>query len=404
MWHWDQGRLPYFQFDALRQIAAFVVARDFKTASRAELLAATGLDFAVPTTHTPWRNYGRVLKLSLLVSETGTRGPAIPTPIAQLLATPGQTTCDEYFHFFARSFTEPSPALGSWTPMATSRYPLLFSLKYLLAKRAVSGAAVTQLGEIVEAYESSGFIGDEDATAFIQVVGLHQGWNGTLPMPKYRQERESLLVLCQISYLHLEGSVITVSLDPVDAHDVFADIEPITGPKASDRESEIRRLAELFKDGAVEDFYEYPHTVVNDVVQSGFAEGSKVKRTHLVIERNQELRRSFFDANPTALCDVCALNTAATYPWTVRVLDLHHLLPLASGTRVLAETRVREAGTSFADLVPVCPSCHRGVHRFYDAWLVDHQLQDFLNDQQARSTYFAMKESFGGPIYGQLVL
>jgi hypothetical protein len=398
MWHWDQGHLPYFQFDALRQIAAFVVTRDFKTASRSELLAATGLDFAAPTDYTPWRNYARVLKLCLLVSEGENRGPAIPTPVAQLLATPGQTTCDEYFHFIARSFTEPSPALSPWTPIATSRYPLLFSLKYLLAKRAVTGASVTQLGELIVAYESSGFIGDEDDTAFIQVVGIHQGWNGTLSTTKYRQERESLLVLCQISYLHLEGSVITISLDPADAQAIFADITSITGPKAADRESEIRRLADLFRDGAVEDFYEYPHTAVNDVVQSGFAEGSKVKRTHLVIERNQELRRSFFDANPTALCDVCALNTAATYPWTDRILDLHHLLPLASGTRVL------QAGTSFADIVPVCPSCHRGVHRFYDAWLADHQLQDFLNDQQARNTYFAMKDSFGGPIYGQLVV
>jgi hypothetical protein len=229
MWHWDQGHLPYFQFDALRQIAAFVVTRDFKTASRSELLAATGLDFAAPTDYTPWRNYARVLKLCLLVSEGENRGPAIPTPVAQLLATPGQTTCDEYFHFIARSFTEPSPALSPWSPIATSRYPLLFSLKYLLAKRAVTGASVTQLGELIEAYESSGFIGDEDDTAFIQVVGIHQGWNGTLSTTKYRQERESLLVLCQISYLHLEGSVITISLDPSDAQSVFADIKSVTG-------------------------------------------------------------------------------------------------------------------------------------------------------------------------------
>lgn len=394
MWHWDQGHLPYFQFDALRQMASFVVSRDFKTATRAELLAATGLDFAAPPTYTPWRNYARVLKLCLLVSESDSGGYALPTPVAALLATPGQTTCDEYFHFIARSFTEPSPALAAWTPEAPSRFPLLFCLKYLLAKRAITRGATASLGELIEAYKSTGFVGDEDDTSFIQAVGLHQAWNGSLGANEYRQERESLRVLCQISYLHLEGSKITISLDPADAQEIFKDLSAVTGPKAVQREAEIRRLAELFRNGALEDFYEYPHTAVNDVIQSGFAEGSKVKRTHLVIERNQELRRAFFDANTMALCDVCSLNTGATYPWTTRVLDLHHLLPLASGTRVI------QTGTSFEDLVPVCPSCHRAVHRFYDGWLAAHQLQDFMTNQQARDTYFSMKASFGGPIYG----
>lgn len=38
MWHWDQGRLEYFQFDALRQIAAYVVENDFRTASKEVLV------------------------------------------------------------------------------------------------------------------------------------------------------------------------------------------------------------------------------------------------------------------------------------------------------------------------------------------------------------------------------
>jgi hypothetical protein len=322
----------------------------------------------------------------------------LPTPVATLLATPGQTTCDEYFHFFARCFTEPSPGFSGWSPDVPSRFPLLFCLKYILAKRAISHTLSTSFGELIEAYKSTGFIGDEDDTAFIQAVGIHQGWSGSLSSQQYRQEQESLQVLCQISYLHLEGSEITTSLDPADARDIFADLTAITGPKAADREGEIRRLAELFRDGAIEDFYEYPHTAVNDVVQSGFSEGTKVKKTHLVIERNQELRRAYFDAHPQPLCNVCSINTGATYPWTIRVLDLHHLLPLASGTRVL------KTGTSFADLVPVCPSCHRAVHRFYDGWLTAHQLQDFTNEKQARETYIAMKNTFGGPIYGHHVV
>lgn len=64
MWHWDQGRLAYFQFDALRQIAGFVKANDFKTANRVQLLAETGLTFQAPATHSAWRNYSRILKLA----------------------------------------------------------------------------------------------------------------------------------------------------------------------------------------------------------------------------------------------------------------------------------------------------------------------------------------------------
>lgn len=394
MWHWDQGHLAYFQFDALRQISVFVMMRDFKTAQREELSAVTGLSFAGPSTHSPWRQYSRALKLCLLVSEIGTA--AAPTPVAKILSKPGLVTCDEYLHYLARAFTEPSPALEGWHTNTVCRYPLLFTLKYLLAKRAVKHEAVSSLDEIIGAYRATGFIGDEADTSFISAVGASAQYEiagQSTPDNLRRQARESLRVLSQISYLHLEDKNLIVSLDPVDAHTIFDDLDPILGPKAADRESEIRRLADLFKDGSNEDFFDYPNTVVNDIVQSGFKEGSKVKKTHITIERNQELRRAFFAARPSVLCDVCALDTAATYPWTTRVLDLHHLLPLSSGTRV------EQSGTTFNDLVPVCPSCHRAVHRFYDIWLSDNDLADFPDEHRAREVYLKMKTTFTGAIH-----
>ncbi len=393
MWHWDQGRLKYFQFDALRQMSVFAVSNDFKIAQQTELLAATGLPFA-PHDYTPWRNYSRVLKLSLLVSERGII--AEPTPVAQLLSQPGIVTSDEYFHFLVRAFTEPSPALDGWEPSLTCRYPLLFSLKYLLAKKAISHNPVSTLNEIIGAYRQSGFVGDESDTAFIGIIGSDERYGATgqnAPDNLRRQARESLKVISQISYLHLEESRVVLSLDAADAQAIFADLHPITGPKASNREAELRRLADLFRDGASEDFFEYPNTVVNDVIQSGFMEGNKVKKTHITIERNQELRRAFFEARPSPLCDVCSLDTAATYPWTVRVLDLHHLLPLASGTRV------EQSGTTFDDLVPVCPSCHRAVHRFYDLWLTKSGFADFPTEHHARDVYHTIKSTFVGAIH-----
>ncbi len=395
MWHWDQGHLAYFQFDALRHISHFVLTHDFKTAQREELEAATGLSFAAPPTHSPWRQYSRVLKQCLLVSEVGRF--AAPTPVAEILSKPGLVTCDEYLHFLARATTEPSPALSAWQPNALCRYPLLFTLKFLLTKRAIKREAVSSLDEIIGAYRETGFVGDETDEDFIGAVGAnpqqYEVAGQGAPENLRRQASESLKVLAQISYLHLENQHLTVSLDPADAHTIFDDLHPVLGPKAADREAEIRRLAELFKDGSNEDFFDYPNTVINDIVQSGFKEGSKVKKTHITIERNQELRRAFFEARPSSLCDICALDTVATYPWTTRVLDLHHLLPLSSGTRV------EQSGTTFNDLVPVCPSCHRAVHRFYDIWLAENHLEDFSDERQARTVYRNIKTNFGGAIH-----
>jgi hypothetical protein len=394
MWHFDQGRLDYFQFDALRQISAFVVANDFKVADRTTLEAATGLPFRVPATHTPWRNYSRVLKLSLLVSVVN--GTAQPTPVANILSQAGLVTCDEYLHFLACAFTEPSPALRNWRPNAQFRYPLLFSLKYLLTKVAINQSPISSLDEIMGAYRVTGYDGSENDEDFISIirsdVSAYENAGETAPDELQRQARESLLFISQISYLHFSGSQIIVSLNQADAHAIFQDLSPVGGVRAPDREAEIRRLADLFRDGSTSISFDYPHTIVEEVVESGFREGNKVKRTHITIERNTRLRKEFFAARPTATCDVCQLDTARTYPWAERIIDLHHLLPLSSGTRVEAE------GTTFNDLVPVCPNCHRAIHRFYDIWLDRNNKVDFKDTGEARSVYQEMKTQFSGLI------
>ena len=79
MWHWDQGRLEYFQFGSIRKIAEFVCSHDFKNASRALLQETTGMSFSAPDTHSPWRNYSRVLKLLMLDYEQN--GVSRPTKI-----------------------------------------------------------------------------------------------------------------------------------------------------------------------------------------------------------------------------------------------------------------------------------------------------------------------------------
>ena len=393
MWHWDQGRLAYFQFDALRQIASFVKANDFKTANRVQLLTETGLTFQAPPTHSPWRNYSRILKLCLLVSEVN--GLAQPTPVADVLSQPGLITCDEYLHFLVSAFTEPSPALEGWQPTAEFRYSLLFSLKYLLTKVAIGQNSITSLDEIIGAYRISGFDGTEDDEQFISIMRTDSSYKDSgrsVESNLRRQALESLKVISQISYLHIKSGEIIVTLNREDAHNIFKDLFEISGPRANDREAEIRRLAALFRDGSTNTTFDYPNTIVDEVVESGFREGSKVKKTHVTIERNNRLRKEFFLVRPTAICDVCTLDTAKTYPWTERIVDLHHLLPLSSGTRVEA------TGTTFDDLVPVCPNCHRAIHRFYDVWLDGNNKKDFKDTREARAVYQEMKNQFSGLI------
>jgi len=396
MWHWDQGHLPYFQFDALRQIAKFVELHDFMVAGQNELFEATGLTFARPANYTPWRNYARVLRSCLLVSKRNDQ--AVPTAVARLLCQPGIVTADEYFHFLARATTEPSPAFQDWQPNANFKYPLLFSLKYLLAKAAIARQTSSTLDEIVGAFRECGLTGAEKDVEFIEVINrrnardYHQSGQ-TAPDNLRRQARESLRVIAQISYLHIQNNDIFVSLSSGDAHNIFFELDPIIGPRADERDAEIRRLADLFQDGFTDIRFDFPETVVEDVVESGFREGSKVKRTHLTIERNSGIRREFFLVRPTSICDVCRLNTQIMYPWTERIIDLHHLLPLSSGTRVEVN------GTTLDDLVPVCPTCHRAVHRYYDLWLRNENKQDFVNTDEARRIYSQMKAEFPGARY-----
>lgn len=394
MWRWDPGHLEYFQFDAIRQIAVYVAAHDFKQATRANLLDATGLSFSAPETHSPWRNYSRALKVCLLVSEVGQQAQA--TRVAQILSQPGAVTGDEYMHFLVRAFTSPSPAFSEWTPNAQFRYPLLFALKYLLTKVIVTDEPFASLDEIIGAYKISGFGGDENSTQFISVVGSRAGYAapGKLtPMALYRQSKESLRFIGQISYLTIRTGRIFISLNQTDARDIFEDLNPIIGPFASDANSEIRRLASLFGNGVHSTVLDYPNTVTDQIVQSGFREGTKVKKTHMTIERNANLRKEFFAARPSAICDVCSLDTAQSYPWTERVMDLHHLLPLSSGTRV------GPTGTTFDDLVPVCPSCHRAIHRFYDRWLSKNDRKDFKSAGEALDVYKSIKQAFPGLIH-----
>ena len=391
MWNWDQGHMPYFQFDTLRAISRFAIQSDLRNEEPEIIRAETGLDFP-PLHYEPWRNYARSFKLCLIAREQNE--VAVPTDVARILAQDGLVTCDEYLHFLAEATMDPSPALSDWDNRANIRYPLCFALRYALAKMSVIGDPVSGINEIIGAYMHSQFAGGEDQGEFVQLLNDNGDFT-QLTLERgpiaIRQARESLKFLCQISYLHCNSNEITVSLSTYDAIRIFQEITPIPGPFEADGNREINRLATFFRDGSVHDFFDYPATTVSNELDSGFLEGNKVKRSHIVIERNSRLRRLFFASNQSPQCDACLLDTRTRYAWTESVLDMHHALPLSSGTRVDST-----AGTLLGDLVALCPTCHRAVHRFYDIYLRDQAKSDFDDKTEAMRVYQDAKDRIQG--------
>ena len=144
---------------------------------------------------------------------------------------------------------------------------------------------------------------------------------------------------------------------------------------ALDSEFALRRLDVAMKD--------------RDVPAFGFEEGRRVFRTHGRIERSPLVRRAYFKAHPDLVCDTCRLNVRTVYPWTDNLLELHHMLPLSSSINVNGTTTVLE------DLVPLCPSCHKGIHAFYRVKFDEWGIQDFGSKKMAHDVYAMARKQIG---------
>ena len=387
MWDWDQGHLQYSLYDRLCIVSRFMLDHDLKNERPEIIRKNTGLDFSAPKTHSPWRQYARVYKLCLIASEVNQE--AKPTDIAKLLAAPGTVTCDEYMHFLLQATTHPSPALRGWQNVDQIRYPLLFALKYVLAKLSCETKEETSFNEIISAYANSGFDGSESDEEFIGLMYEQQTRNSFTDLAgsksmgaKERQSRESIKFISQISYLSVDRNNIVVSLGHKDASEIFCALNPVPINTNLSGDETIQHIAHHFRDGSTQDFFSYPNSTISSEIDSGFMEGGKSKQSHIVIERNSKLRKQYFQINPNGICQACSLDTSTKYPWTERILDLHHILPLSSGTRVDAQT-----GTSLEDLVAVCPTCHRAIHRYYDKYLRDNCKSDFATAQESCQIY-----------------
>lgn len=118
-----------------------------------------------------------------------------------------------------------------------------------------------------------------------------------------------------------------------------------------------------------------------------FIEGNRKRVEHFRVERSMLLKKYYKRVNPHPVCCACGADMSSRYPWTDYMLDIHHLLPLSS--TVAISTR----GTSLADIVGLCPSCHRAIHIYYRKWLKANNQGDFNSKKEAHDVFIqATKE------------
>ena len=343
MWRWDQGRLLYFRFDVLREIAKVLVNFDncdlgpVGEIFRQKIMDDTGMPFAPNRIDYPVkRNYKRVFQC------------AFP------------------------KFRFPFPAFDDYNPNDTRIYPFCAILKYLIAQQELGVESKISLDEVVSYLIANNCTGEEDIDFYKQLTPKECSIDP-------RQIREMLIFVSQLNilkvydkYLHLEP--LSESTKKNLLNTVLVPDNRTPAKDALEEFMQMTRLDSKLVVPEVELFAAAPSDIE-------FVEGNRKRVEHLRVERSPLLRKYYRDHHPEARCCACQKDMRVVYPWTDYMLDIHHLLPLASTINISTK------GTSLEDVVGLCPSCHRAVHMFYRKWLKENNQIDFISKQEAQDVF-----------------
>lgn len=380
-WRFDQGRLEYFQIDEIRKIAVALAQADGidKPGSAATdglrkiLSLHSGLPF-LPTDYTVWRNYGRVFKCMMLAAEIGNK--IVATDLCRAIAAdPAGFDGDDYLAHFARRFYYPSPIFVGYKVTGPQVFPVAAVVKFLISEYLVRGKDYVTLDEIAQYLVANNVTGKEDLTYF---ASLPKGPNLSADA-EIRQLRELVKVISQFSFLKWDNPSLYLEVkDKAELYAIEKALDPVLDRREPDQNREVLKLGSGFAAGTV-------GQVTAGLVESmerEFTEGKKVRVYHLRTERSTKLKEIYFsEAKTPEVCRMCAMDTAKRYPWSPHVIELHHLLPLASPVRVEGDK------TSVKDLVGLCPTCHRATHRYYASWFKAQGISDFRNYAEAKGVY-----------------
>jgi hypothetical protein len=382
LWRFDQGRLDYFQFDEVKRIA-FALA-DVNGIPKPNvdddilrrILSNYSLRPFAPANYTVWRNYKRVFGCLLLATEVA--GRIVCTDLCKILATNSdEIDIDDYMRHFATHFYYPSPVFDGYNCTDPQTFPVVAIIKFLLSEYLVRGKNFVTVDEI-----GSHLIVND-------VTGLEPlNFYSTLKPKKFkgdlRQPRELIRFVSQFSFLKWNNPNLYLEVtNKEEVLQIEKLLAPLLTPRRPHAEAELLNLGSNFQGTALGDL-----TISQiNVIDTEFTEGSKIRVTHLRTERSVKLKDFYFAniSNPH-ICDMCTMDTKERYPWTDRIIELHHLLPLCS------PVRVDTGKTSIKDIAGVCPSCHRATHKFYSKWLRNSGLKDFQNYEEARYVYSEAKQ------------
>lgn len=386
-WRWEQGRLDYFDFNNIKLIAQSLlnlegIGINASSAStfRSEIEKRTGLPY-LPTSYSVWRNYARVFRCELLAAEVD--GRLVVTDVCRALAsnTDDAWDVDNYFSFMIPRLYFSSPAFNDFDHRTPQIFPICAVLKYLISNQRQTGDGSINVEEVFSIIIGNECTGFESLEFYFRLAKTNYRSTGD----QKRQVREMLIFFSQCSFLKWREGVLYLDVDNRD-QDMLDQIErlsiPVQARKHHDRDAEIISMASIKDILLVTVSSE--RTIPTDLT---FTEGKRVRATHLRIERSPRLRKMFFDTlTRPILCDACTKDMNKVYPWTVDMLEVHHLLPLSSSIALL------EGDTSLRDLVPLCPNCHKGVHVYYRNWLRQNDLDDFPSRDHANQAYSEAKE------------
>lgn len=387
-WHWDQGRVLYFQFDILREIAKVLVKfenRDINNDStntelRLSLTEYVGMPFA-PESYKVNRNYSRVFQCAMLARSEG--GVLVLSDICRQLATDGSalSICDNYLCEIVKRFRYPFPAFKEYDATSTRVYPFCAIIKYLVAKRELGVEPKASLSEFCDYIIGNNCTGMEDVDFYksLKPTGYRMQGDGV------RQLREMIAFISQFSFLKVFDGNLYLDINKKEDVQILVDelLTPLDISPVADKTEEFCRLTRLRQSltapagGISHKLFHIPQ----DLGDLAFIEGKKVRVQHLRTERSALLRKYFVAIHPDPTCAACDMHVKEKYPWADYMLDLHHLLPLSS------VVRISNMGTSLKDLVGLCPSCHRAIHTYYRKWLKANNQDDFINKQEAMAVY-----------------
>lgn len=392
-WRWDQGRVLYFQFDVLKEIARVLVKyagkniNDNQIASdlKQDLITSSGLPF-LPYNYKVNRNYSRVFQCALLATTKGRNGELIVSDICKELAGENSRfeSADDYLFEVINRFRFPFPAFQEYQNVGTYIYPFCAIIKFLIAQKIAGKEPSLTIQEIGEYIIGNQCTGLEDIDFYKNLHPTSYNLTGD----SIRQVREMVIFIGQLSFLKIfDRRIFLDILGEEDAKVLLTQlIKPAQKEQYEDKVEEflsltsikhsiiISRQASLVSTSGIS----LPNTDVSDIE---FVEGQRKRVHHPRIERSPMLRRIYIQLHPEPICDACKSNIKERYPWTDYMLDLHHLLPLSSVVRTL------ETGTSLSDMVGLCPSCHRAIHSYYSKWLKENSIEDFRSKKEAMEVY-----------------